>query len=104
MLTKYPNRLLLYNEIPHVKDVLSNYTTQDKLDNLYKEILDEYKSADYFHAHHAFVWEVARFVFRAEAYRWHDYVTEKYHPCDRHFFSLFSAVLEIEYGIPSYRA
>ena len=103
MLKKYPNRLKLYNEIPHIKEVISKYTTEDMLNKRYKEILDEYQCTDYFHAHQAFVYEVARFVFRAEHYRWYDYAREKYQACDKHFLALFSAVLEIEYGIPSYR-
>lgn len=103
MLEKYPNRLKLYNEIPYVKEFLANNTTAERLQQLYTNILEEYKSTEYYHAHHAFVWEVARFVFRKDGYEWYDRVHKEYQTCDRHFFSLFSAVLEIEYGIPSYR-
>lgn len=104
MLTKYPNRLLLRAEIPHVKKVLEQYTTQEQLNEHFQKVLSEYPSGYFQNAHTAFVWDVIRFVFRAEDYAWHDYTEQKYHPVDRHYYNLFSAILEIEYGIPSYKA
>ena len=103
MLKKYSSRLLMYDEIPHVKNVLSQHLTPDKIKAHFDKVLSEFSEAPFKNAHAIFVWDIIVYVFRVENYVWYDYIRTKYHCTDNNVYNLFSAILEIEYGIPSYK-